>query len=80
MLQEALPEVSLWCSQHPDENAVVSFLVDAWLALVQVTTAADALALLAAQPAEVRRWRRLWSPAGSRRPVNGFVASSRHPH
>jgi tetratricopeptide (TPR) repeat protein len=53
-LQATLPEVSLWCSQHPDEKAVVSFLVYAWLALAQVTTAADALTLLEAQPAEVR--------------------------
>lgn len=53
-LQATLPEVSLWCSQHPDAKEVVSFLVDAWLALARVTTAAEALTLLEAQSAEVR--------------------------
>lgn len=53
-LKTTLPEVSLWCSQHPDAKEVVSFLVDAWLALARVTTAAETLTLLEAQPAEVR--------------------------
>jgi tetratricopeptide (TPR) repeat protein len=53
-LQAALPEVSQWCREHPDENVVVRFLLDAWLAYAQVATAAEALKLLDAQPAEVR--------------------------
>lgn len=53
-LRATLPEVSQWCRQHPDEKVVVGFLLDAWLAYAQVATAAEALKLLEAQPAEVR--------------------------
>ena len=53
-LQQALPEVCLWSSTHPDNKGVVSFLLDAWLAYAKLVGTAGALELLRAQSAEVQ--------------------------
>ncbi len=49
-----LPEIGLWSSQHPDQRALISFLVDARVALAKLNGPAEALKLLASQPPEVK--------------------------
>lgn len=53
-LRLALPEVSLWCAQHPDVQSVLSFTVNTWIAFAKCTSAVEAFALLDAQPEEVK--------------------------
>jgi tetratricopeptide (TPR) repeat protein len=53
-LRSVLPEVSHWCTQHPDDQSVLSFMVDAWIAYAKVTSASEARELLDAQPDEVK--------------------------
>jgi len=53
-LRKVLPEVSLWCTQHPGDQSVLSFMVDAWIAYAKVTSASEARELLDAQPDEVK--------------------------
>ena len=53
-LRSVLPEVSHWCTQHPNDQSVLSFMVDAWIAYAKVTSASEARELLDAQPDEVK--------------------------
>jgi tetratricopeptide (TPR) repeat protein len=53
-LRSVLPEVSHWCIQHPDDQSVLGFMVDAWIAYAKVTSANEARDLLEAQPDEVK--------------------------
>ena len=53
-LRSVLPEVSHWCIQHSDDQSVLSFMVDAWIAYAKVTSASAARELLDAQPDEVK--------------------------
>jgi len=53
-LQSTLPEIGLWSSQHPDSLELISFLVDAWVALANLSGPADAAKLLESQPPEVQ--------------------------
>ncbi|TDU64124.1 tetratricopeptide (TPR) repeat protein [Prosthecobacter fusiformis] len=53
-LRSVLPELSHWCTQHPDDQDVLSFMVDAWMAYAKVTSASEARELLDAQPDEVK--------------------------
>ena len=53
-LRSVLPEVSHWCTQHPDDQSVLSFMVDSWIAYAKVTSASEARELLDAQPDEVK--------------------------
>jgi hypothetical protein len=53
-LRSVLPEVSHWCVQHPDDSSVLGFMVDAWIAFAKCTSSVEALALLDAQPEEVK--------------------------
>ncbi len=53
-LRSVLPEVSHWCTQHPDDQSVLSFMVAAWIAYAKVTSASEARELLDAQPDEVK--------------------------
>lgn len=53
-LRSVLPEVSHWCTQHPDEQSVLSFMVNAWIAYAKMTSASAARELLDAQPDEVK--------------------------
>lgn len=53
-LRSVLPEVSQWCSQHPDDQSVLSFAVDAWIAFANTAFSGEALALLDAQTEEVK--------------------------
>ena len=53
-LRSVLPEVCHWCTQHPDDQSVLSFMVEAWIAYAKVTSANEARELLDAQPDEVK--------------------------
>jgi tetratricopeptide (TPR) repeat protein len=53
-LLSVLPEVSHWCTQHPNDQSVLGFMVDAWIAYAKVTSAREARELLDAQPDEVK--------------------------
>lgn len=53
-LRSTLPKVSHWCILHPDDQSVLSFVIDAWVAYAKVTTASEARALLDAQTEEVK--------------------------
>ena len=53
-LCSVLPEVSHWCIQNPDDQSVLSFMIDAWIAYAKVTSANEARELLDAQPDEVK--------------------------
>lgn len=53
-LRSVLPEVSHWCTQHPDDQSVLSFMVDAWIAYAKCASAKEARELLDAQPDEVK--------------------------
>lgn len=53
-LRSVLPKVSHWCTQHSDDQNVLSFMVDAWIAYAKVTSASEARKLLDVQPDEVK--------------------------
>jgi tetratricopeptide (TPR) repeat protein len=53
-LRSVLPDVSHWCTQHPDDQSVLSFMVDAWIAYAKCASASEALEMLDAQPDEVK--------------------------
>ncbi len=53
-LHVALPEVSLWSSQHAENRDVNEFAHEAWMAYARVASPAAALLLMEAQPPEVR--------------------------
>lgn len=53
-LRSVLPEVSQWCTRHPDDQSVLSFMVDAWIAYAKCASAKEARELLDAQPDEVK--------------------------
>jgi DNA-binding MarR family transcriptional regulator len=53
-LRSVLPEVSHWCRQHPDDQGVLNFTVDAWIAFANAASPSEALQLLDTQPEEVK--------------------------
>ncbi len=53
-LHSVLPAASQWCVQHPDDQSVLSFMINAWIAYAKVTTASGARELLDVQPDEVK--------------------------
>jgi tetratricopeptide (TPR) repeat protein len=53
-LRSVLPEVSLWCSRHADDQSMLVFVIETWVALAKVASAREALELLEAQPDEVK--------------------------
>jgi Flp pilus assembly protein TadD len=53
-LQSTLPEIGQLYSQHPDDLGLVSFLIDAWVALAKLSGPVEAAKLLESQPPEVQ--------------------------
>jgi tetratricopeptide (TPR) repeat protein len=53
-LQSTLPEIGQWYSQRADDLGLVSFLIDAWVALAKLGGPAEAAKLLESQPTEVQ--------------------------
>ena len=53
-LHSMLPEICLWSANHPNRLHLISFLVDAWIALANLAGPSEALQLLESQSSEVQ--------------------------